>query len=318
MEYAFYGTEPFQFFLTVVVAKGQESRTELVKIHTASDDYATRFDRGMELLDNAATYQATLSQQIAAIAAQLNILVTAAGDAKKWDKKLDVQFENFLQSAQRYDDSWFFTKRLALRYGGVPDRLERALQLILAATDTMATRADYVSLEQSMKTTNDLPGVIAKIRALLEAQHPTLEAWAKAVDGEKARFFPEHLLNLARAAAARLAILIQTPQPPQAMEANLKFNREQIDAWVVAAEPLVKQSPEFAPLIDALKAAREESTVDAMLTAVRPMMMIGALRPIIEKLSSRDLPPDEALTALSEAMARTSWRVADARSASRR
>ena len=139
MNYKFYATEPFQFFLTAIDSKGQESHTETYRIHIVSDDYATRFDRGMELLKEAGVYQNRFQQQLGAIAGQLNIIAAASGDAKNSTQNSYAQLENFLRTAQNYDDPWYFVKPLTLRYGGIPYRLNRSLQILMAPPGALAT-----------------------------------------------------------------------------------------------------------------------------------------------------------------------------------
>ena len=296
MNYAFYATEPFQFFLTAVDSKGQESRSEMFRIHTVSDDYATRFDRGMDLLKDVGVYHQRFHGQLGGLAGQLNIIATASGDSKKWDKKFDLLLDNFLRTAQNYDDPWFFVKRLTLHYGGVPQRLNRSLQMLMAVPDGLASRADFLALGVSLKTTDDLPGVVRTIRALIEGQHPLLDAWGKAIDAEKARFLPEQLLNRARGPAARLAAIGLVPQTPDVVAANLKFYLTQIDAWLAEAAPLAVQDPQWQSPLDALKAAREQGNAGPI---------VAALNDIIATLSSRDLPPADALPDLAAAMTRT-------------
>jgi hypothetical protein len=303
MNYKFYATEPFQFFLTAIDSKGQESHTETYRIHVQSDDYATRFDRGMELLKDTGAYQTRFLQQLGGLTGQLNIIATASGGAKTWDPKLDAQFDNFLRTAQNYDDPWFFVKPLTLRYGGIPYRLNQALQMLMAPPDALATRADFLALGMSLKTTGDLPAAIGQIRSLIESQRPIVDAWGKAVAAEKARFLPEQLLNQARGPAARLAALSHIQQPPDVAAANLKFYLAQIDAWLIAAAPLAADDPEFPPLLDALKHAREQGAAPAI---------IAALQTIVQKLSSRDLATDDALPALAGALAKTLAEMSDA------
>lgn len=291
LNYKFYGTEPFQFFLKTVDSKGQESRTETFRVYTVSDDYATRFDRGITLFRETESLQRRYLSQLSAMEGQINIIATAAGDAKKWDAKLDSQLDNYMRSAQTFEDSWFFTKQLTLRYGGIPYRLSRSLGLLMAAPDVLASRADFIGLGQSLKATEDLPGTVARIRALIAAHRPVVELWGKAIEAERGRFVSEQLLNQARAAAGRLASIGQVQQTPEVAAANLKFYFSQVDGVIASGASVI----ELAPMIEALKVAREKEV---------PAEIVTALRPLVEFLSVRDVPLSEAMTALAAGMSK--------------
>jgi hypothetical protein len=293
MNYAIYGTEPFDLRLMVVDSKGQETRTSDFRIHLLTDTYATRFKSGMAFFDTLAQAANYYRGHLHELNNLLNIVEAAAGQGKTWPKQPETLTETLMKLVH-WMESDLDRERARHFFSGWPQRLQESIALLLAVQRCLDRGTSYLRSGEQMLNTQDLPGMIAMLRKRIAGQMELTELWRAAIAGEARRFLPEALLQDVRNLRQRLARLDVMRPNRELYEANLTFYRAELAKVLIAAKGL------DAPLGEAVKPLVEE--LEQAMERAEPRPLAERLR-FLERGLSRHAPPLSlpAAQALAEA-----------------
>src|ERR1035437_7427960 len=79
-----YPGAPFEFSLTAVDSKGQETHSPKYRIHLVEDDYASRVECAMTFLAQSSTDAREYGAGLSKLENDLNIISTVAGGSRTW------------------------------------------------------------------------------------------------------------------------------------------------------------------------------------------------------------------------------------------
>lgn len=293
MNYYVYATAPFRFRLRAIDSKGQETVSEYYRIHIINDDFASRFEDGIQFMQYTDDMLKAYQNRLNGLGNQLNIIEKAVGNTKTWPEGQDNLLEEYVGQARRIDSYRSFMEQAMYRYGGFPYRLNRMLGLVIGGKRLLFNSSDFLATGVAMRASTDVPATIKDIRAVLARQRRMCDALRQTIAGERVRFLPEKIFQQARRLKQRLDTLETVRANRELYEGNLRFYRKEFATIAADVETVKDRVPALAAISAQLQAAANQKAVEPLRENVVRLLRI---------LGGYSAPPSSELVALTALM----------------